>query len=169
MTFNNKTSSTSFKKFCEASVFEKFYPYRFIRILRDRFDSNLRAQYAALAASQWLSVRLQLLGVVMVSAIAYTGIAETRYFHVETGKPALSQFCSTALHFLGLVALAITYALSLTNTLSSLLTSFIDTEKELISVERVADFIENVPNEATNPFAENLDKFLVLHSFAYWH
>uniref|UniRef100_A0A915DBV6 Uncharacterized protein n=1 Tax=Ditylenchus dipsaci TaxID=166011 RepID=A0A915DBV6_9BILA len=117
---------------------------RFSSILRDRLDKNLCAQYSSLAASQWLSVRLQLLGVVMVSAIAFAGVLETRFFYVETG----------------LIGLAITYALSLTGLLNSLMCSFIDTEKELVSVERIAEYKENIPIEETTEDVENLDKFL---------
>lgn len=49
----------------------------------------------------------------------------------------------------------------MTNLLNSLLCSFIDTEKELVSVERVVDYVENVPAEETNAEEEGVDKFLV--------
>lgn len=58
--------------------------------------------------------------------------------------------------------MTITYSLSLTNILSSLLTSFIDTEKELVSVERISDYIVNIPLEKTTLETEKLDKFLVV-------
>lgn len=134
----------------------------------------MRAQYSALAASQWLSVRLQMIGVVMVFIIAFACVTESRYLNVETGLQAayfcllkkFFNFCSfLSLIFLGLIALALTYSLSLTNILSSLLTSFIDTEKELVSVERISDYIENVPLEKTTLEIEKLDKFLVCDFF----
>ncbi|KAJ1360541.1 Multidrug resistance-associated protein 7, partial [Parelaphostrongylus tenuis] len=46
-----------------------------------------------------------------------------------------------------MIALAITYALSLTGLLNGLLGSFIETEKEMISVERIDDYLTNVPAE----------------------
>uniref|UniRef100_A0AC35FY07 Uncharacterized protein n=1 Tax=Panagrolaimus sp. PS1159 TaxID=55785 RepID=A0AC35FY07_9BILA len=117
---------------------------RFSSILNERLGANLRAQFSSLAASQWLSVRLQLLGVVMISLIAFMSVIEIRLHYVETG----------------LIGLAITYALSMNNLLNSLLCSFIDTEKELVAVERVSDYIEEVPLEDTNQQQEDVDKFL---------
>lgn len=71
---------------------------RFTERLKQLLEDNLRAQFTNIAASQWLSVRLQLLGVLMVSAIAFTAVIESKFFHVESG----------------LIALAITYALTMT-------------------------------------------------------
>ncbi len=48
---------------------------------------------------------------------------------------------------LGLVGLAISYALSVTNLLSGVLTSFTETEKEMVSVERAMQYIKGVPKE----------------------
>lgn len=57
--------------------------------------------------------------------------------------------------------MAITYALSMTNLLNSLLSSFIETEKELVSVERIVDYIENIPEEETSSEVESMDRMLV--------
>jgi ATP-binding cassette subfamily C (CFTR/MRP) protein 10 len=80
----------------------------------------------------------------MVSAISFTAVIESKFFHVESG----------------LIALAITYALTMSNLLNSILSSFIETEKELVSVERIADYIENIPAEESNQEVENVDRFL---------
>lgn len=114
-------------------------------MLKEKLNNNLIAQYSNLAASQWLSVRLQLLGVVMVSLISFMSVLEIRLHYIETG----------------LVGLAITYALSMNNLLNSLLCSFIETEKELVAVERVVDYIEDIPRENTSKQQEDVDKFLV--------
>lgn len=58
--------------------------------------------------------------------------------------------------------MAITYALNTTNLLNSLLSSFVETEKELVSVERICDYIENIPFEETTRVKEDLDKYLVI-------
>ena len=51
-------------------------------------------------------------------------------------------------HFsLGLVGLAISYALSVTNLLSGVVNSFTETEKQMVSVERAQQYIDNVPSE----------------------
>ena len=52
-----------------------------------------------------------------------------------------SQFIS------GLVGLAISYALSVTNLLSGVVNSFAETEKQMVSVERAQQYIDNVPSE----------------------
>ena len=48
---------------------------------------------------------------------------------------------------LGLIALAITYALSTTSLLNGLLGSFVETEKEMVSVERIAEYVDEAPKE----------------------
>ena len=50
-------------------------------------------------------------------------------------------------HFVGLVGLAISYALSVTNLLSGVVTSFTETEKEMVSVERAMQYINETPAE----------------------
>ena len=47
----------------------------------------------------------------------------------------------------GLVGLAISYALSVTNLLSGVVTSFTETEKQMVSVERMGQYIHGVPTE----------------------
>ena len=47
----------------------------------------------------------------------------------------------------GLVGLAISYALSITNLLSGVVSSFTETEKQLVSVERANQYIEKITPE----------------------
>lgn len=54
----------------------------------------------------------------------------------------------------GLVGLAISYALSVTNLLSGVVTSFTETEKEMVSVERAMQYIQGAPVERDNPTVE---------------
>ncbi|KAI6236711.1 hypothetical protein M3Y95_00187400 [Aphelenchoides besseyi] len=117
---------------------------RFMEKLRILLENNLNAQYTNIAASSWLSVRLQLLGILMVTAVSFTAVIQSKFFHVESG----------------LVGLAVAYALSLTGLLNNILSSFIETEKELISVERIADYIQNIPKEESTQEAEQVDRFL---------
>ncbi|VDK43637.1 unnamed protein product [Anisakis simplex] len=106
----------------------------FCLTLRKRLNDNIRSQFSSLAASQWLSIRLQILGVCMVSAVTLSAVLHRTFHYVDSA----------------LVGLAITYALSMTNLLNALLNSFIETEKELISVERIAEYIEDTPQESNN-------------------
>ena len=57
-------------------------------------------------------------------------------------------------HITGLVGLAISYALSVTNLLSGVVTSFTETEKEMVSVERAMQYIKGAPTERENPTVE---------------
>jgi ATP-binding cassette subfamily C (CFTR/MRP) protein 10 len=47
----------------------------------------------------------------------------------------------------GLVGLAISYALTITSQLSGLVTSFTETEKQMVSVERAMQYVSGVPRE----------------------
>lgn len=72
--------------------YSKYFIFRFTGILRDLLDKNLCAQYSSLAASQWLTVRLQLLSVVMISAISLVGVLETQLFSVDAGIRFFQKF-----------------------------------------------------------------------------
>ena len=54
--------------------------------------------------------------------------------------------------FAGMVGLAVSYALSITYKLNSLLTSFTETEKQMVSVERVMQYVEETPKEEQGYF-----------------
>jgi len=42
-------------------------------------DTNQRCNFSALAAKEWLAVRLQMMGVVMVTAVAFTAVLERQF------------------------------------------------------------------------------------------
>lgn len=48
--------------------------------------------------------------------------------------------------------------------MNNILSSFIETEKELVAVERIADYIQNIPTEESNYEIENVDRFLFCRS-----
>uniref|UniRef100_A0A914I1R5 Uncharacterized protein n=1 Tax=Globodera rostochiensis TaxID=31243 RepID=A0A914I1R5_GLORO len=106
--------------------------HRFSSLMRDRLECNLRAQFSQLACAQWLSVRTQMLGVAIVSVVAFASVFDVHLFHLANP---------------GLIGLSITYALSFTSLFNGLLCAFIETEKELVSVERICDYVTNVPEE----------------------
>ena len=89
-------------------------------------DANQLAQYTEQAVSTWLNFRLQLIGVAMVTIVAFLAVVE---HHFGTVNP-------------GLVGLAISYALSITNLLQGLVSSFTESEKEMIAVERLLEYIQ---------------------------
>lgn len=108
---------------------------RFIRENQDLVENNNKTQFASQAAAQWLNLRLQLIGVAMVTGVALLAVIQ---HHVQTVNS-------------GLVGLAITYALSITTVLSGVVTAFVESEKEMVSVERVHDYIDRIPTESTIP------------------
>ncbi|KAM6272176.1 ATP-binding cassette sub-family C member 10 isoform 3-T4 [Spheniscus humboldti] len=97
-----------------------------------RLEQNQRCLFASNTAMQWLDIRLQMIGVAVVTAIA--GIAIIQH-QKQLGNP-------------GLVGLALSYALSVTNLLSGLISSFTLTETTMVSVERTEEYTTDVPMES---------------------
>ncbi|KAI4962999.1 hypothetical protein ZWY2020_020539, partial [Hordeum vulgare] len=104
----------------------------------ERFVQHLtlyqKTSYSELTASLWLSLRLQLLAGLIILFIAVMSVVG---FHsnspVNFGTP-------------GLVGLALSYAAPVVSLLNSFLTTFTETEKEMISVERVVEYV-GIPQE----------------------
>ncbi|XP_074435930.1 ATP-binding cassette sub-family C member 10 isoform X1 [Larus michahellis] len=96
-----------------------------------RLEENQRCLFASNTAMQWLDIRLQMIGVAVVTAIA--GIAVIQH-QKQLGNP-------------GLVGLALSYALSVTNLLSGLISSFTLTETMMVSVERTEEYTTDIPME----------------------
>jgi len=114
---------------------------RFVRENEELVESSLRTTYSGQAASQWLELRLQLLGCAVVAGVAIIAVIE---HHVSGANP-------------GMVGLAISYALGITGKLSGLVTSFTETERELVAVERVQQYVnriqpEQVEGTITSPY-----------------
>merc|ERR1719383_909100 len=101
---------------------------RFVRENEERVESSLRTVYSGQAASQWLELRLQLLGCCVVAGVGMISAIE---HHSRGADP-------------GMVGLAISYALGITGKLSGLVTTFTETERELVAVERVQQYITRV-------------------------
>ncbi|KFW04387.1 Multidrug resistance-associated protein 7 [Eurypyga helias] len=98
---------------------------------QQRLEQNQRCLFASNTAMQWLDIRLQMIGVAVVTAIA--GIAIIQH-QKQLGNP-------------GLVGLALSYALSVTNLLSGLISSFTLTETMMVSVERTEEYTTDIPTE----------------------
>ncbi|XP_054833078.1 ATP-binding cassette sub-family C member 10 isoform X2 [Eublepharis macularius] len=96
-----------------------------------RLELNQRCRFASNTAMQWLDIRLQMIGVAVVTAIAVIAIIQHQR---KLGNP-------------GLVGLALSYALSVTNLLSGLITSFTQTETMMVSVERTEEYATEIPIE----------------------
>ena len=93
---------------------------RFLSENEEKVEANTKAQYAGVAAGQWLELRLQLLGCAVVTSIAIISVIQHKSGSVSPG----------------LVGLAISYALGVTGKLSGLVSAFTETEREFVAVER---------------------------------
>ncbi|NXF04724.1 MRP7 protein, partial [Smithornis capensis] len=94
-------------------------------------EQNQRCLFASNTAMEWLDIRLQMIGVAVVTAIA--GIAIIQHQR-QLGNP-------------GIVGLALSYALSVTNLLSVLISTFTHTEIMMVSVERTEEYSTEIPME----------------------
>lgn len=100
-----------------------------------RLESQMEAYYLSNTAARWLSLRLQFNGTILVGAVATLGIAAS--------DPSLQTHLSA-----GVVGLAITYALKLTDTLNQVNRESADRETQMVSVERVHRFAVGIEQEA---------------------
>ncbi|KAL6469214.1 hypothetical protein MHYP_G00227380 [Metynnis hypsauchen] len=99
-----------------------------------RLDQNQRCLFISNAAMQWLDIRLQMIGVSVVTGISIIAVIEHQIRSIDPG----------------LVGLALSYALSITNLLSGLIFSFTQTEMQLVSVERTEEYSTSIPLEPQN-------------------
>ncbi|NXC97169.1 MRP7 protein, partial [Certhia familiaris] len=96
-----------------------------------RLEQNQRCLFASNTVMEWLDIRLQMIGVAVVTAVA--GIAIIQH-QQQLGNP-------------GLVGLALSYSLSITNLLSGLISNFTQTEIMMVSVERTEEYTTDIPME----------------------
>ncbi|KAM3930652.1 ATP-binding cassette sub-family C member 10 isoform 2-T3 [Leptodactylus fuscus] len=106
---------------------------RFAEECESRMELNQRCLFASNTAVQWLDIRLQMIGVIVVTAIAIIALIQHQR---NAGDP-------------GLVGLSLSYALSITGLLSGLISSFTQTEAMMVSVERAEEYATTLPSEPT--------------------
>uniref|UniRef100_A0A8C4Z699 ATP-binding cassette, sub-family C (CFTR/MRP), member 10 n=1 Tax=Gadus morhua TaxID=8049 RepID=A0A8C4Z699_GADMO len=104
---------------------------RFEEESKRRLDNNQRCLFLSNAAMQWLDIRLQLVGVALVTGISTIAVLQHRYGSVDPG----------------LVGLSLSYSLSITGLLSGLIFSFTQTEMQMVSVERTEEYSTCLPTE----------------------
>ncbi|CAJ1054159.1 hypothetical protein L3Q82_020045%2C partial [Xyrichtys novacula] len=96
-----------------------------------RLEQNQRCLFLSNAAMQWLDIRLQLIGVAVVTGLGVIAVVQHQLKSVDPG----------------LVGLSLSYALSITSLLSGLIFSFTQTEMQLVSVERTEEYSTGLPTE----------------------
>ncbi|XP_039502253.1 ATP-binding cassette sub-family C member 10 [Drosophila santomea] len=113
---------------------------RFQRDFQVKLEESIKAQLTQSAAQQWLALRLQLLGTLLVGGAGLLAAITASH----TTNP-------------GLVGLCISYALSITGQLGDLLHAVAETEQELVAVERIDQYLQleeeqNASGSAEAPF-----------------
>lgn len=115
---------------------------RFVLENEWRVDANLRAYFPSINANRWLAVRLEFIGSFIIFAAAGFAIIS-----VATGS-SLSA---------GMVGLAMSYALQITQSLNWIVRQTVEVETNIVSVERVLEYAE-LPSEAPDVVSKNKPK-----------
>ncbi|KAI8647805.1 multi drug resistance-associated protein MRP [Parasitella parasitica] len=98
-----------------------------------RLDNNQRAYFPSITCNRWLAVRLEFLGSVIIFGSSIFAVLGVLYGPKSYIDP-------------GLVGLSVSYALSVTQALSWVIRSYCDIETNIVSVERVKEYID-LPRE----------------------
>ena len=107
-----------------------------------RVDENLRAYFPSINANRWLAVRLEFIGSFIILAAAAFAIIS-----VGTGS-GLSA---------GMVGLAMSYALQITQSLNWIVRQTVEVETNIVSVERVLEYAR-LPSEAPEVISKHRPK-----------
>lgn len=107
---------------------------KFEQKMAHAIDNSQRVTLTGNIAAQWLSIRLQLLGVVITFTLAFVSVFNAVYRVAPVSASMLG--------------LSLSYAFSLVANLNNLVNSVIETEQEMISVERVEEYV-SLPSEFT--------------------
>nr|CAG8528506.1 14943_t:CDS:10 [Entrophospora candida] len=105
---------------------------RFIEENESRLDENQKAYFPSISCNRWLAVRLEFLGSLIIFSASILAVVTL----LTTGNLDA-----------GLVGLSVTYALSVTQALNWAVRQFCEIETNIVSVERVKEYIE-LPSEA---------------------
>ena len=101
---------------------------RFIADSNRIVDTNQRCNYSTVIANRWLALRLELCGNLIILFSALFAVTSREAFQAQPG-------------FIGLV---MTYSLSVTQTLNWLVRMTSEIETNVVSVERIGEYCENV-------------------------
>ncbi|KAF2261083.1 multidrug resistance-associated protein 1 [Lojkania enalia] len=104
-----------------------------------RVDANLRAYFPSINANRWLAVRLEFIGSVIILAAA--------------GFSIISVASNSGLSA-GMVGLAMSYALQITQSLNWIVRQTVEVETNIVSVERVLEYAA-LPSEAPEIISKN--------------
>ncbi|KAJ2784706.1 hypothetical protein GGI15_002181 [Coemansia interrupta] len=95
-------------------------------------ENNVQASYINYCTKRWLALRIEWLGDLILLCVTLFAVGILHYCgHGDAG----------------LVGLSITYAISLTNSLSSSVSSYVDAENAMTDLERIVEY-SDLPSEA---------------------
>ncbi|XP_033736227.1 multidrug resistance-associated protein 7-like [Pecten maximus] len=97
----------------------------------NRVDNWLKTHYTSHNLGMWLWFRTQMFGIIMVTGIATMAVIQHTFYGIDPG----------------VVGLAISYILSFSGLLNGIVNCVTETEKQMVSVERVHEYIEDTPSE----------------------
>src|ERR1700761_5005281 len=100
----------------------------------NRVDANLKAFFPSIHANRWLGIRLEFIGAIVVFCAASLSILAVVNYGIN-GPSA------------GMVGLAMSYALQITQTLNWMVRLSVEVETNIVSVERVLEYAQ-LPSEA---------------------
>lgn len=100
-----------------------------------RLNVSQRMSFLGANTGAWFGLRLDMLGVSVTSFVVVFAVVD---YHFSGGASASRNA--------GILGLTLTYALPIVSKINSLLNSFIDTERQMIAVERVTEYCD-LPRE----------------------
>jgi len=109
--------------------------------LKKMLDVQQNAYYLLCVAQCWLAIRLELVGTLLITLSCLLAVLQHQFFDVDK-------------NFSGLAGLAISYAMSITQSLNWSVRMASDLEASMISVERIRSYCE-VESEAPRETKED--------------
>lgn len=102
-------------------------------MFHEKVDASNRCQYASTGVSQWLNIRLQVLGVLFSTGVSAAAILLNHWSILKVNA--------------GLVGLALAYSLSITGLLNGVVQAFAQLEIDMVSIERIKQYLDNTDKE----------------------
>ncbi|CAH8484089.1 unnamed protein product [Schistosoma turkestanicum] len=114
---------------------------RFRQLTAFNLSNQIRAELASLAASCWLSIRLQLIGSTVIIGVVSVSLVGRLFDWIQVAS----------------VGLSVVYALNISGLMTSVVYDMTETEKNLVAVERCQELTDDTPIEydtvSTKPMA----------------
>ena len=101
--------------------------YYFENKLKSALDESIQVSFNMSLASQWLSMRLQIMGCIVTCAISLLAVFATIYKFLPINA--------------SLVGLSLSYSIAIVNNLSGLVSALAETEQEMVSMERLRHYM----------------------------